>query len=32
MLERALLLGSELHIESAPGEGAKVWLEARVAG
>lgn len=32
MLERARLLGSDLHIESAPGSGARVWLEARVAG
>ena len=32
MVERARLLGSDLHIESAPGAGAKVWLEARVAG
>jgi signal transduction histidine kinase len=32
MLERARLLGSDLHIESAPGAGARVWLEARVAG
>jgi signal transduction histidine kinase len=30
MLERARLLGSDLHIESAPGAGVKVWLEARV--
>jgi signal transduction histidine kinase len=32
MLERARLLGSDLHIESVPGGGAKIWLEARVAG
>jgi len=30
MLERARLLGSDLRIESAPGAGARVWLEARV--
>jgi len=30
MLERAHLLGGELHVESSPGAGAKVWLEARV--
>ncbi|HEY3209672.1 MAG TPA: GAF domain-containing sensor histidine kinase [Actinomycetota bacterium] len=32
MLERAELLGGDLHIESAPGAGARVWLEARVGG
>jgi signal transduction histidine kinase len=32
MMERAGLLGGELHIESAPGSGSKVWLEAPVGG
>jgi signal transduction histidine kinase len=30
MLERARQLGTDLHIESAPGAGARVWLEADV--
>jgi len=30
MLERAQLLGGDLHIESAPGSGAEVRLEARI--
>jgi signal transduction histidine kinase len=32
MMERAELLGGELHIESSPGSGSKVWLEAPVGG
>jgi signal transduction histidine kinase len=32
MLERAQLLGGNLHIDSAPGQGARVWMEARVGG
>jgi signal transduction histidine kinase len=32
MLERAELLGGDLHVESAPGAGATVWVEARVGG
>jgi signal transduction histidine kinase len=30
MLERAQELGTDLHVESSPGAGARVWLEARV--
>ncbi|HEV8419847.1 MAG TPA: ATP-binding protein, partial [Actinomycetota bacterium] len=30
MMERAELLGGELHIESTSGSGSRVWLEARV--
>jgi signal transduction histidine kinase len=32
MLERAQILGGDLHVESTPGAGCRVWLEAPVAG